>query len=211
MFPLIAILILLALSRSIASLAIDYEWWKEIGQVETWLNLAVYGTAPVLTAAVAAGMVRIAIGTQTAGSVIRPAAYCGVVGFKPTFGLVPRNGVKLQSETLDTVGVFARTGGIGQHRELLHVGVAMSTALELEVALAERAGRPEQRLRASRDLGPGGHVKGGLDGGHVPNASGSIRVTSPTVSYARSALMISGLPVMMLRTNRRVSRRLSAG
>ena len=70
MFPLIFILILLALSRSIASLAIDYEWWKEIGQVETWLNLAVYGTAPVLTAAVAAGIlswVAMARGLKSAG------------------------------------------------------------------------------------------------------------------------------------------------
>jgi len=67
------------------------------------------GSSSGSAAAVAAGMVRIAFGTQTAGSVIRPAAYCGVVGFKPTFGLVPRTGVKLQSETLDTVGVFTRT------------------------------------------------------------------------------------------------------
>ena len=67
------------------------------------------GSSSGSAAAVAAGMVRIAFGTQTAGSVIRPAAFCGVVGFKPSFGLVPRAGVKLQSETLDTVGVFART------------------------------------------------------------------------------------------------------
>ena len=67
------------------------------------------GSSSGSAAAVAAGMVRIAMGTQTAGSVIRPAAFCGVVGFKPTFGLVPRTGVKVQSETLDTVGVFSRT------------------------------------------------------------------------------------------------------
>jgi amidase len=67
------------------------------------------GSSAGSAAAVAAGMVRMAFGTQTAGSLIRPAAYCGVVGFKPTFGLVPLNGVKMQSDTLDTVGVFTRT------------------------------------------------------------------------------------------------------
>ena len=56
MFPFLLILAVLALSRTIAGLVIDYEWWKEIGQVQTWLNLAVYGLAPVLTAAVVAGI-----------------------------------------------------------------------------------------------------------------------------------------------------------
>lgn len=60
-------------------------------------------------AAVAAGMVPIAIGSQTAGSVIRPASYCGVYGMKPTFGLISRRGVLLQSDTLDTMGVLARS------------------------------------------------------------------------------------------------------
>ena len=54
-------------------------------------------------------MVPLAIGTQTGGSVIRPAAFCGTVGFKPSFGLIPRTGVLAQSPSLDTVGVFART------------------------------------------------------------------------------------------------------
>jgi Asp-tRNA(Asn)/Glu-tRNA(Gln) amidotransferase A subunit family amidase len=54
-------------------------------------------------------MVPGAIGTQTAGSVIRPASYCGVVGFKPSFGLVPRRGILSQSRFLDTVGTFGRS------------------------------------------------------------------------------------------------------
>ena len=54
-------------------------------------------------------MVPFAVGTQTGGSVIRPASYCGVVGFKPTFGLIPRTGVLRASPRLDTVGTFARS------------------------------------------------------------------------------------------------------
>jgi Asp-tRNA(Asn)/Glu-tRNA(Gln) amidotransferase A subunit family amidase len=58
---------------------------------------------------VAAGMVPIAIGTQTNGSVIRPAAFCGVYGYKPTFGLISRHRVLQQSRPLDQIGVFALT------------------------------------------------------------------------------------------------------
>ena len=66
------------------------------------------GSSSGSAAAVAAGMVPVAIGTQTNGSVIRPAAYCGVYAFKPTFGLIPRSGILKQSRALDQVGVFAR-------------------------------------------------------------------------------------------------------
>jgi len=65
------------------------------------------GSSAGSAAAVAAGMAPLAVGTQTGGSVIRPAAYCGVVGFKPSFGAIGRSGVLTQSPTLDTVGVFA--------------------------------------------------------------------------------------------------------
>jgi Asp-tRNA(Asn)/Glu-tRNA(Gln) amidotransferase A subunit family amidase len=67
------------------------------------------GSSSGSAAAVAASMVPGAIGSQTNGSVIRPAAFCGVVGFKPTHGLIPRTGALALSRTLDHVGVFART------------------------------------------------------------------------------------------------------
>jgi Asp-tRNA(Asn)/Glu-tRNA(Gln) amidotransferase A subunit family amidase len=67
------------------------------------------GSSSGSAAGVAAGFFPLAFGTQTAGSVIRPAAYCGVVGYKPTFGLINRFGMKLMAESLDTVGVMARS------------------------------------------------------------------------------------------------------
>lgn len=67
------------------------------------------GSSSGSAAAVADGMVPLAFGTQTAGSIIRPASFCGVVGYKPTHGLLPRAGVKPTSDVLDTVGVFARS------------------------------------------------------------------------------------------------------
>ena len=69
------------------------------------------GSSSGSAAAVAARMVPFALGTQTLGSVIRPAPFCGVVGFKPTFGAVPRSGVLSQAPSLDTLGVFA--GSVG--------------------------------------------------------------------------------------------------
>jgi amidase len=67
------------------------------------------GSSQGSAAAVADGMVPIAFGTQTTSSIIRPAAYCGVVGYKPSFGLVNRAGVKALSDSLDTVGTLTRT------------------------------------------------------------------------------------------------------
>ena len=67
------------------------------------------GSSSGSAAAVAAGMVPFAVGTQTNGSVIRPASFCGVVGYKPSFGSVPRTGVLKAAQSLDQVGFFARS------------------------------------------------------------------------------------------------------
>jgi len=67
------------------------------------------GSSSGSAAAVAAGMAPLALGTQTNGSVIRPASYCGVFGFKPTHGLIPRTRVLALSRFLDQIGVFGRS------------------------------------------------------------------------------------------------------
>jgi Asp-tRNA(Asn)/Glu-tRNA(Gln) amidotransferase A subunit family amidase len=67
------------------------------------------GSSSGSAAAVADFMVPLAFGTQTGGSTIRPAAFCGIVGYKPSFGLINRSGVKPLAESLDTIGVLART------------------------------------------------------------------------------------------------------
>ncbi|WP_405776829.1 amidase [Streptomyces sp. NBC_00859] len=65
------------------------------------------GSSSGSAAAVAAGMVPLAVGTQTVGSVIRPAAYCGVTAFKPTYGRIPVDGVIANAPSFDTLGLFA--------------------------------------------------------------------------------------------------------
>jgi Asp-tRNA(Asn)/Glu-tRNA(Gln) amidotransferase A subunit family amidase len=67
------------------------------------------GSSSGSAAAVAAGVVPVALGSQTNGSVIRPASFCGVYGFKPSMGEIPRTGMFEQSPTLDQVGLFARS------------------------------------------------------------------------------------------------------
>lgn len=92
------------------------------------------GSSSGSAAAVAAGMVPLAVGTQTNGSVIRPASYCGVVGFKPSHGLIPRTGILAQSRWLDTVGVMARS--------------VEDAALIAEALIAFDAGDPDTTPRA---------------------------------------------------------------
>lgn len=67
------------------------------------------GSSSGSAAGVAAGMFDLALGTQTVGSVIRPAAFCGVIGFRPTPSRIPIAGIELYSQTVDSVGVFTRS------------------------------------------------------------------------------------------------------
>src|SRR3989441_2432712 len=67
------------------------------------------GSSSGSAAAVAAGMVPFALGTQTLGSALRPASYCGITGFKPTFGKIPMDGVLPCAPSLDTLGFFTHT------------------------------------------------------------------------------------------------------
>jgi len=67
------------------------------------------GSSSGSAAAVADCMVPLAFGTQTAGSTVRPASFCGIVGYKPTFGTIARTGAKPLSDSLDTIGVLARS------------------------------------------------------------------------------------------------------
>jgi Asp-tRNA(Asn)/Glu-tRNA(Gln) amidotransferase A subunit family amidase len=96
------------------------------------------GSSSGSAAAVAAGLVPLALGTQTAGSVVRPASFCGIVGVKPTFGLVPFDGVKVCAGSLDTLGVLA----LDVADAALAVSVMAGEGLMLDPIRAELADRP---------------------------------------------------------------------
>ncbi|CAG0949932.1 amidase [Burkholderiales bacterium] len=94
------------------------------------------GSSSGSAAAVALGQAPAAIGTQTNGSMIRPAAYCGVVGFKPTLDLVPFGGVAVFSPTLDTIGTFTRSVA-----DAAIVAHALAPSIPRDVAPLARAPR----------------------------------------------------------------------
>jgi aspartyl-tRNA(Asn)/glutamyl-tRNA(Gln) amidotransferase subunit A len=107
------------------------------------------GSSSGSAAAVAARMVPGALGTQTVGSVLRPAAYCGVVGFKPTHGLVPADGVIPLAWSLDHVGIFARS----VEDVALVLGILTGRGLDpVPVAAPRLALVPELLERATPEL-----------------------------------------------------------
>lgn len=115
------------------------------------------GSSSGSAAAVAAGMVDVAIGTQTTGSTIRPASFCGVVGYRPSFGDLPTSGVMQVSGSVDTLGILARrVDDVAMYRDVL-MGV---TPNALPMVSAPRVGLC--RTDRWRDLSPA--TREGIDG-----------------------------------------------
>ena len=116
------------------------------------------GSSSGSAAAVAADMIPLSVGTQTGGSVIRPAAYCGVYAIKPTFGIVNRAGVKIISDSVDTVGFFARCledlalilGAVSRNQSLVQLaikGIEPATGIRLAFCESPQAASAGEEMR----------------------------------------------------------------
>src|SRR5881392_3632280 len=134
------------------------------------------GSSSGSAAAVAAGMIPLALGTQTGGSVIRPASFCGVAAIKPSFPLLPTVGVKCYSWTLDTVGLFA-------------AGVD-----DVARGLSAMTGRPELLLPSSIPTPRIGIVTQDFAG--APEASGgeALRIATKAAERAGASVRALDLP-----------------
>jgi Asp-tRNA(Asn)/Glu-tRNA(Gln) amidotransferase A subunit family amidase len=130
------------------------------------------GSSSGSAAAVAAGMVPFALGTQTLGSVLRPASYCGVTGFKPTYGWISTDGVLPSSKSLDTLGLFTNTPAdmldlwkalgnargrdedfaVGVPEPMLDVEPEMAKAFQAAISLLSRLGVSVRPVRITAML-----------------------------------------------------------
>jgi Asp-tRNA(Asn)/Glu-tRNA(Gln) amidotransferase A subunit family amidase len=131
------------------------------------------GSSSGSAAAVAAGMIPLALGTQTGGSVIRPASFCGVAAIKPSFRLLPTVGVKCYSWTLDTVGLFA--AGV---KDLSH-------------GLSAMTGRPELLPGAATQTPRIGVVTQDFAG--APEAAGAEALRIATMAAERAGASVRAL------------------
>jgi Asp-tRNA(Asn)/Glu-tRNA(Gln) amidotransferase A subunit family amidase len=136
------------------------------------------GSSSGSAAAVAAGMIPLALGTQTAGSVIRPASFCGVAAIKPSYRLLPTVGVKCYSWTLDTVGLFA--AGV---RDVAH-------------GLSAVTGRPELLLPAAIPTPRIGVVTQDFAG--APDSSGAEALRTATRAAERAGASVRALQLPAL-------------
>lgn len=128
------------------------------------------GSSAGSAVAVATGDVPLALGTQTIGSVLRPAAYCGVVGYKPTWGRIPTAGVAPNAPSLDTIGFFARDVAIVRRaaETLLALDDPVPSSLRVGVALDYMQAIIEPGTRAAIERAVARLREGGLK---VPSAT----------------------------------------
>jgi hypothetical protein len=160
------------------------------------------GSSSGSAAAVAAGMIPLALGTQTGGSVIRPASFCGVAAIKPSFHLLPKVGVKCFSWTLDTVGLFAAgvedlargLAAMTNRPELLPAATVNAPRIILP---ARRTRRPKRRCgsRVRRPSAPAHrfprwHCRrfSPRRGGFIPRSSNSRRIRPSPGNIARTTM-----------------------
>ena len=137
------------------------------------------GSSSGSAAAVAAGMIPLAVGTQTGGSVIRPASYCGVAAIKPSFRILPTVGVKCFSWTLDTVGLFA-------------AGVE-----DLALGLSAVTSRPELLPGAAIERPRIGIVTQEFAGQPEAASAEALRIASAAVERAGATVRALTLPEMV--------------
>ena len=137
------------------------------------------GSSSGSAAAVAAGMIPLALGTQTGGSVIRPASFCGVAAIKPSFRLLPTVGVKCYSWTLDTVGLFA--AGVD---DLAH-------------GLAAIANRPELKPGAAIERPRIGIVAQDFAGAPEAASAEALRIAGTAVERAGASVRALALPELV--------------
>jgi Asp-tRNA(Asn)/Glu-tRNA(Gln) amidotransferase A subunit family amidase len=137
------------------------------------------GSSSGSAAAVGAGMIPLALGTQTAGSVIRPASYCGVAAIKPSFRMLPTIGVKCYSWTLDTVGLFA--AGV---KDLAH-------------GLSAVTNRPELLPAASLQTPRIGIVTQDFAGAAEDASAEALRIASAAATRAGASVRTLALPAII--------------
>ena len=137
------------------------------------------GSSAGSAASVAAGFVPLSIGTQTGGSVIRPASYCGVAAIKPSFRLIPTVGVKSFSWALDTVGLFA------------------ATVADVAYALAAVTERPDLRIdRRTSDVPRIGVVAQDFAGDPEPDSAAALETAARLAERARAKVRRLPLPAI---------------
>jgi len=134
------------------------------------------GSSSGSAAGVAAGMIPLALGTQTGGSVIRPASFCGVAAIKPSYRLLPMVGIKCYSWTLDTAGLFA-------------AGVA-----DVAHGLAAMTGRPELLPKATLSTPRIGIVTQDFAGAPDPSGAEALRIATKATERAGAIARTIAMP-----------------